>query len=296
MHEPKAPSAPPTSDRPLWIDTHAHLDAAEFDAGRQAMLERARVAGVGCVVIPAVHPSRFGVVRELAHANGFAYALGVHPMYVQGLPREQLARVRDELAASLDDPHLVAVGEIGLDHFVTARPDERAEQAWWWEQQLELAERFMLPVLLHVRRAQDTVAASLRRRQWGTRGHGGIAHAFNGSEQQARAFVAQGLCLGFGGMLSYERSRNIRRLAQTLDPDVLVLETDAPDMAPQWIAHAPQPRLNESAELPRLGAVLAGLRGWTPEHAAAVTGANALRTLPRLRALLAKRRQAQDGA
>ena len=287
MPSPNSPAEHSVPGRPLWIDTHAHLDAQEFDSSRLAMLERARQAGVACVVIPAVHPDRFDVVRELAHANGFAYALGVHPLYVRGLGREQLLRVRDALAAHLDDPRLVAVGEIGLDHFVPASADERAEQAWWCEQQLDLAARFELPVLLHVRRAQDPMAAALRRRQWGTRGPGGIAHAFNGSEQQARAFIAQGLCLGFGGMLSFERSRNIRRLAQGLDEQSLVLETDAPDMAPQWIAHGGQPRPNEPAELPRLGAVLAGLRGWTPQHAAGVTSANALRALPRLRQLLA---------
>ncbi len=271
----------------MWIDTHAHLDAPEFGAQRPAMLRRAHDAGVGCVVIPAVEPGNFDAVRELAHAHGFAYALGVHPLYVQRLRRDDLGRVRDALAACIDDPRLVAVGEIGLDHFVDEQAAPRAEQQWWWEAQLDLAAEFALPVLLHVRRAQDLLAAALRRRSWGEHGLGGIAHAFNGSEQQARAFVEQGLCLGFGGTLSYERSRNIRRLAQGLEAAALVLETDAPDMAPQWIAHGTQPRPNEPAELPRIGAVLAGLRGWTPQQVAALTAANAKRALPRLGALLA---------
>ncbi|MBU6440438.1 MAG: TatD family hydrolase [Betaproteobacteria bacterium] len=271
----------------MWIDTHAHLDAAELDAGRAAMLERAARAGVGCVVVPAVEPSNFAAVRELAHAHGHAYALGVHPLYVARLRREDLRLLREELQCRAGDPRLVAVGEIGLDHFVEQDPAGRAEQAWWLDAQLELAAEFALPVLLHVRRAQDAVAAALRRRAWGAQGRGGIAHAFNGSEQQARAFLAQGLCLGFGGTLSFERSRNIRRLAQGLPEEALVLETDAPDMAPQWIAHGPEPRPNEPAELPRIGAVLAGLRGWTPQRTAALTAANALRVLPRLAALLA---------
>ena len=270
----------------MWIDTHAHLDAPEFGAQRQAMLQRARDAGVGCIVIPAVEPGNFDAVRELAHAQGFAYALGVHPLYVGRLRRDELRRLRDALAACIDDPRLVAVGEIGLDHFVDEQVAPRAEQQWWWEAQLDLAAEFALPVLLHVRRTQDLLAAGLRRRGWGGRGLGGIAHAFNGSEQQARAFIEQGLCLGFGGTLSYERSRNIRRLAQGLDAGALVLETDAPDMAPQWIAHGAQPRPNEPAELPRIGAVLAGLRGWTPRQVAMVTAANARRALPRLAALL----------
>ncbi len=271
----------------MWIDTHAHLDAAEFDPGRETMLERAARAGVGCVVVPAVEPANFAAVRELAHVHGHAYALGVHPLYVGRLRREDLGLLREELGRRIDDPRLVAVGEIGLDHFVEQDAGARAEQAWWLERQLELASEFGLPVLLHVRRAQDAVAAALRRRDWGARGRGGIAHAFNGSEQQARAFLALGLCLGFGGTLSFERSRNIRRLAQGLPEQALVLETDSPDMAPQWIAHGSEPRPNEPAELPRIGAVLAGLRAWTPEHTAAVTGDNARRVLPRLGALLA---------
>jgi TatD DNase family protein len=271
----------------MWIDTHAHLDAAELDSQRAAVLRRAARAGVGCVVIPAVEPANFAAVRELAHDHGHAYALGVHPLYVPRLRRADLDLLRQELQRRLDDPRLVAVGEIGLDHLVAQQPAERDEQAWWLERQLELAAEFALPVLLHVRRAQDAVAAALRRRAWGARERGGIAHAFNGSEQQARAFLAQGLCLGFGGTLSFEGSRNIRRLAQGLPDEALVLETDAPDMAPQWIAHGPEPRPNEPSELPRIGAVLAGLRGWTPQHTATVTAANAMRALPRLRALLA---------
>ncbi len=276
---------PLPADAP-WIDTHAHLDAPEFDSLRPAVIERARAAGVGCVVIPAVHPEHFAQVRALAHAHGLAYALGVHPLYVAGLSRDALQLVDEGLQQGRDDPHLVAVGEIGLDHLVAVDAGQRAEQDWWWQRQLDLAARFGLPVLLHVRRAQDAVAAALRRRDWGARGLGGIAHAFNGSPQQAQAFIAQGLCLGLGGTLSFERARNIRRLAQGLDPRCLVLETDAPDMAPQWLAAASPRRPNEPAELPRIGGVLASLRDCSAEQAAALTSGNALRVLPRLRQLL----------
>ena len=267
---------------PLWIDTHVHLDAPEFDRMRARVLRRAREAGVDCLVIPAVHPGNFDRVRRLAHAAGVAYALGVHPLYVQGLPRSGLQQLRQALRRRIDDPRLVAVGEIGLDHLVATSAEQRAEQDWWWQGQLDLAGEFDLPVLLHVRRAQDALAAGLRRRGWGRAGRGGIAHAFNGSAQQADGFTSQGLCLGFGGTLSFEGSRNIRRLAQGLDPRFLVLETDAPDMPPQWVAAAADRRPNEPAELARIGGVLAGLRGWSAEHTAELTRANALRALPRL--------------
>lgn len=279
-----------------WIDTHVHLDAPEFDRMRAQVLRRARAAGVGGLVIPAVRLENFDRVRRLAHAADGAYALGVHPLYVQGLPRSGLQQLRQALQRCLDDPRLVAVGEIGLDHLVATSAEQRAAQDWWWQGQLDLAGEFGLPVLLHVRRAQDTLAAGLRRRDWGRTGHRGIAHAFNGSQQQARGFTSQGLCLGFGGTLSFEGSRNIRRLAQGLDPQFLVLETDAPDMPPQWIAAAASRRPNEPAELPRIGGVLAGLRGWSAEHTAELTRANALRVLPRLERLLHARAPAADRA
>jgi TatD DNase family protein len=121
---------------------------------------------------------------------------------------------------------------------------------------------------------------------------GGIAHAFNGSEQQARAFIGLGFKLGFGGTLTFERALQIRRLAQTLPETALVLETDAPDIPPQWRYRSATARAlgeptarNEPAELPRIAAALAALRGWPIERAAAVTAANAVAALPRLAAL-----------
>ena len=145
--------------------------------------------------------------------------------------------------------------------------------------------------MLHVRRSADDLLKHLRR----TPVAGGIAHAFNGSQQQAEAFVALGFKLGFGGALTFERALQIRRLAQALPAEAIVLETDAPDIAPQWLyrnalqraAGEPAAR-NEPAELPRIGAVLAGLRGWTLEQAASITSANARAALPRLAGLPAR--------
>jgi TatD DNase family protein len=144
-----------------------------------------------------------------------------------------------------------------------------------------------LPVILHTRRALDEVLAALRRQPV----RGGIAHAFNGSTQQASQLLTLGLRLGFGGTLTFERSRRIRELARTLPPQALVLETDAPDIAPQWMQRSAAERAagassrNTPAELPRIGATLAQLRGWTLEETASVTRANTLAALPRLAAL-----------
>lgn len=268
----------------MWIDTHCHLDAPEFDADRDAVAAAARTAGVRCV-LPAVEVAHFDAVRALATRHDAAYALGIHPLCVDRAADEDLDRLRDALDAARDDPRLVAVGEIGLDHFVPGGDRERQER--FYRAQLKIAAAAGLPVILHVRRSADALLAGLRR----IAVPGGIAHAFNGSEDQATAFAGLGFRLGFGGAMTHERALRIRRLAATLPEAVPVLETDAPDIPPQWLYRTAADRAagathrNTPAELPRIGAVLAALRGWTPAQAAAQTAANALAALPRLRAL-----------
>ena len=273
-----------------WIDTHCHLDAAEFHADAPAVRARARQAGVGRLVIPGVAVSNFQAVRELAHQNGDAYALGIHPLYVAQSVDGDLATLAAELTLRLDDPRLVAVGEIGLDFFVPALQLSplREKQEMFYREQLLLARRHDLPVILHVRRSADRLLKQLRELAPPGGWHG-IAHAFNGSAQQAQAFIDLGLKLGFGGAMSFEAARQIRQLATELPLQALVLETDSPDIPPQWLyqsaearaAGAPQGR-NEPAELPRIAQVLAGLRGMPIEALARACTANALAALPRL--------------
>ena len=267
----------------VWTDTHCHLDAPEFDADRAAVVARATAAGVRQIVLPAVEAANFHTVRELAHAHDFAYALGIHPLYVDRAQGDAIEALRTALQTHRDDPRLVAVGEIGLDHFVPGL--DRARQAQFYVAQLTLAREFDLPVILHVRRSADTLLKHLRL----IRVRGGIAHAFNGSEQQALAFVALGFKLGFGGTLTFERALQIRRLAQTLPLGAIVIETDAPDIPPAWLyRNAEQRRAGETArnepgELPRIAAELAALRDITLAELADATHANARQALPRLR-------------
>ena len=266
----------------MWIDTHCHLDATEFDADRSAVIERAVRAGVTRIVLPAVQPANFDAVRGLANAHDFAYALGVHPLYVERAGPTALAALRAALTAQRDDARLVAVGEIGLDFFVVGLDAEL--QLHFYFEQLKLAQEFDLPVILHVRRSADGLLKQLRRMAV----RGGVAHAFNGSEQQARAFIELGFKLGFGGALTFERALQIRRLAATLPLDGLVLETDAPDIPPQWLYRTVAQRAagevarNEPGELPRLAGVLAELRGIPLHELAEATWANAVAALPRL--------------
>ena len=263
-----------------WIDTHCHLDAAEFAGDREQVLARAAAAGVTRMVLPAVAVANFEAVRELAHANGLYYALGIHPLCVRDAGDADLERLAEALQAHRADPRLVAVGEIGLDHFVAGHDLQRQQR--FYQAQLQQARDAGLPVILHVRRSADALLAGLRRIEV----RGGIAHAFNGSEVQARLFVERGFKLGFGGAMTFERALQIRRLAATLPESALVLETDAPDIPPQWLyrtaaqRRAGQTARNEPAQLPRIADTLAGLRGWSLAHTAGVTSANALAALP----------------
>ncbi|WP_119153111.1 TatD family hydrolase [Caldimonas tepidiphila] len=266
----------------MWIDTHCHLDAPEFDADRTAVVQRAKAAGVHRIVVPAVLPDGFGATRAAAHLCEGAYALGTHPLYVVQAGEDAAARLALELDAAHEDERLVAVGEIGLDFFVSGLDRER-QQALLVEQ-LKLARAHDLPVLLHVRRSVDAVLAALRR----VRVPGGIAHAFNGSMQQARAFIELGFKLGLGGAMTFERALQIRRLAADLPAEAIVLETDAPDIPPQWLYRtageraAGQGSRNEPSELPRIAQTLAALRGWTLPETAERTADNARAALPGL--------------
>ena len=281
---------------PGWVDSHCHLDAPEFSADVDDVRARARAQGVALCVLPAVQVRDFEGVRALAHRQGDAYALGIHPLYVGQAEDDDLARLDEALTRWRDDPRLVAVGEIGLDYFVPAlcEPPLRERQAHFYEAQLRLARRHGLPVILHVRRSADALLRGLRQVGGGQRWTG-IAHAFNGSPQQAHAFTDLGFVLGFGGAMTYERAGRLRGLASALPLDAVVMETDAPDMPPHWLyataaaraAGQPQGR-NEPGELPRIAYALAALRGLDPADLARATTANVLRALPRCAKLLGR--------
>jgi TatD DNase family protein len=251
----------------VWVDSHCHLDASEFDLDRDAVRQAARLAGVGLCVIPAVERSNFLTVQQLAHRYNDAYALGIHPLYVPTALDSDLAALDTRLTASKNDKHLVAVGEIGLDYFLPQLCTEamRARQWHFYTEQLKLAKTHQLPVIVHVRKSADMLLKGLRRiKHTG----GGMAHAFNGSLQQAHAFIDLGFKLGFGGTLTYERSLQIRRLAKELPLDSIVLETDAPDIPPHWLyvtaedrAFGKSAQRNTPIELLRIGVLLGEVRG-----------------------------------
>ena len=278
-----------------WIDSHCHLDAFEFGGDVAPVRASARQSGVAHCVIPAVHCANFNAVRLLAHQMQDSYCLGIHPLYVPQASEDDLATLEVHLQRYRDDPRLVAVGEIGLDYFVPTlcSPAMREKQEHFYRAQLKLARRFELPVVLHVRRSADRLLKSLRDFAGAKPWHG-IAHAFNGSDVQAHAFIQLGLKLGFGGALTFDRALQLRRLAATLRLDALVLETDAPDIPPHWLyATAVQRSMgmaqgrNTPAELPRIAHTLAQLRGMPLADLAQVTWANTCQALPKMAGLLA---------
>jgi len=247
---------------PFFIDTHCHLDAAEFDPDRDAIYDAAVAGGVGIQIIPAVSRDNFAAVSDTCERYpGCLPAWGLHPMLLDVHRPEHLA----ELRAQIETKPPVAIGEIGLDLFV--KELDYGTQEFFYVEQLKIAKEYDLPVLLHCRKANDELLKHLRR----IKVRGGIAHAFNGSPQQAEEFLKLGFKLGFGGAFTWPRANNLRRLAVNLPLEAIVLETDSPDIPPVWIGRG----RNSPAELPHIAQTLAELRGIDLETVARATTRNA---------------------
>lgn len=269
----------------MWIDTHCHLDAPEFADSLADIISAAQNQSVQAILLPTVKAADCHNVKDLTskYSNqipGLVYTLGIHPLYSNQLQAGDLEIVDQQIAQSLSDPRFVGVGEIGLDYFVEDLDPQ--QQDFIFNAQLDLAEKYQLPVILHVRRSQDAILKALRRRNI----PGGIAHAFNGSLQQAEQFIALGFKLGFGGAATYERALQIRRLLKDLPLESIVTETDAPDIPPAWL-RSEGIRFNESAFLPRIARELAAIRGIDEVVFAQAVWRNAMHVLPRWSALCA---------
>lgn len=264
----------------MWIDTHVHLDAREYGGDGAGVALRAQQAGVSMIVIVAVERGNFDAVLALAHGSPNAcYAMGIHPICVPQARDEDLDYMRARVEAAMGDPRFVGIGEIGLDFFLPelTTPAMREKQERFFREQLRIARDFGLPVLTHVRRSQDQVLKHLRQ----IRPSGGIAHAFNGSFQQAQNFIDLGFHLGFGGNMTFTRALQIRRLAAELPLEAIVLETDSPDIAPSWI----HPGRNSPEQLPAIGATLAELRGIGVEDVRIAAYRASIAAIPRLSGL-----------
>ena len=267
-----------------WVDTHCHLDAPEFYSSLPEIVSRAASKGVKAILLTTVQSSDWLKARELVdqfsnQIPGLVYTLGIHPLYIKQAQESDIDTLKKQIENSLDDPHFVGIGEIGLDYFVEGLDPQCQE--YFFHKQLDLAQQFQLPVILHVRRSQDAILKALRKRKVPS----GIAHAFNGSHQQAEQFIELGFKLGFGGAATYDRALQIRRLLQELPLESIVTETDAPDIPPAWLKEGGG-QFNEPALLPRIAQQLAGIRGISEEVFAKAVWQNAMQALPRWSSLM----------
>jgi TatD DNase family protein len=267
-----------------WVDTHCHVDAPEFKDVLPEIISGAADKGVKAILIPTVQASDWGPVKNLANQYGhqipgLVYTLGIHPLYINRAQESDINELKNQIEQSLDDPRFVGVGEIGLDYFVEGLDPQRQE--FFFHKQLDLAQQFQLPVILHVRRSQDAILKALRKRII----PGGIAHAFNGSHQQAEQFIELGFKLGFGGAATYDRALQIRRLLKELPLESIATETDAPDIPPAWLKEEDS-LFNEPALLPRIAQQLAGIRGISDEVFSKAVWQNAMQALPRWSSLM----------
>ncbi len=244
------------------IDTICHLDVPEFADDLQAVLDDARLHGVTRFILAGISSDGWPRMSKLASRHSDIHpAYGIHPQFIAGSVDNELVR----LNAYLEGHQAVAVGEIGLDYFEKSADKQRQQQLF--EGQLKIAAHHDLPVILHVRKAHEDVLRSLKTAHI----KGGTAHAFNGSYQQATRYIDLGFKLGFGGMLTHERSRKLRELAVKLPLDAIVLESDAPDMA----VASHRGERNSPAYLIEVATVLAEIKGCSVEEVARLTTENA---------------------
>ena len=253
------------------FDTHCHLDMVK---SAEIAIQRANRKGVKSFLVPSVHKRNFSLVKKIAQENKTVfYVLGIHPCFVETSELTDLVALELEIQRCLRDKKFLGIGEIGIDFF---RKDlDKQKMEFFFEAQLQLAEKYRVPVVMHIRKAQDRVLKYYRKYTL----TGGLAHAFTGSPTQLTNFLKEGILLGFGGTLTYDRSTRIRNLFQLVPDHGYVLETDSPDMSPSWSEKNDQ---NTPENLLGIAEVAARLRSSTVEKIADLTSRNMNRVFPRL--------------
>lgn len=255
------------------VDTHCHLDFNRFDPDRTEVLNRARVAGVERIVVPAVDLSSNARVVKLAAAYDFVYAaVGIHPNDIT--PDLQVEETLRTLHDRVKTKRVVAVGEIGLDYYwKKASPDLQQE---WLRRQLDLAATAKFPVIIHNRESTKDVIAVLR--EWTSQGlppeldnRRGVLHSFSADWSAAEQLLDMGFYVGFTGTVTYKKADEVREVAARTPLDRIVIETDAPFLAP----HPHRGERNEPAYVCHVAAAIAGLRDMDIDAFAAQTTTNA---------------------
>jgi TatD DNase family protein len=253
----------------MWIDSHCHVTADSFDEDQDEVLERALAAGVERLVAIG---SGYGVAsnaRAVALADQHPHiwaSAGVHPHEASELDDDLRARLREWLA----HPRCIAVGECGLDYHYMNSPREAQRSVF--SEQLDLAREFDLPVVIHVRGDEPNAYDELLE-IWRSEGGGalsGVLHCYTGTLEFARRALEWGFYVSFSGILTFRKSEALRETARSLPLERLMVETDAPFLAPQ--GH--RGKRNEPALVQIVGEALAELHGVAPEEAARITREN----------------------
>ena len=254
----------------MWIDSHCHMDNVILNQNSEKIINECVNEGVNQIIIPSVSKENFDKVINLASKyKHCVYALGIHPIYLKNFEDSDL----DLLEYYLLNYNAVAVGEIGMDLFIQKKNQCLQEHVFL--SQLKIAKKFNLPVIMHVRGAIDLVLKNLRQ----IKVRGGIAHAFNGSFQQADQLIKLGFKLGFGGAMTYPRAKHLQSLAKELPIESIVLETDSPDMPPAWLNNGER---NQPKELGKIAEFFCHLRGLKPSKTADIIRDNTIEAIPKL--------------
>ena len=248
------------------IDSHAHIDFPQFAEDREAMLDRARAAGVTTLLAIGTGPGpeKLDSALPFAEQHDWIYAtVGIHPHEAKQVTAHHL----DELAKLAKHPKVIAWGEIGLDYFYDHSPKEL--QATVFREQMELAQQVKLPIIIHCREAWSDCLHILEE-VWRPACLGGILHCFTSTLEDARHAIEMGFLISFAGNSTYPKTQNLRDVAKALPLENLLIETDAPYLAPQ----AYRGKRNEPAYVAEVARTLASVRNCSPEEIAAATTGN----------------------
>ncbi len=253
----------------LLIDSHCHLDFPAFDHDRDAVIAHSQALGVEKMIIAGITRQHWSRLWNTVESTQSLYAaFGLHPYFLAEHQNAHIQALIEQLNLYKDHPKLCAVGEIGLDFFL--KDLDRKQQIYLFEQQVAVAAGFNLPVIIHSRRANAQVTAILKRAQLP---RAGIIHAFSGSYEEAMEYIKLGFLLGFGGAATWPRATRLQGVLRQLPLENIVLETDSPDMPPEWLAG----KRNSPEQLPRICQHLAQIYGISSQEFAARTTRNVQR-------------------
>jgi TatD DNase family protein len=248
------------------IDSHAHIDFPQFAEDRDAMLERARTAGVTTLLAIGTGPGpeKFDSALPFAEQHEWIYAtVGIHPHEAKEVTTQHL----NELARLSKHPKVIAWGEIGLDYFYDHSPREAQYKVF--RDQMALAGQARLPIIIHCRDAW-TDCLDMVGQHWKTTGLGGILHCFSSTLEDARRGIEMGFLISFAGNSTYPKAQNLRDIAKALPLGKILIETDSPYLAPQ--AH--RGKRNEPAYVAEVARTIASVRDLSPEEVASATTEN----------------------